>query len=74
LDAPVGRSDQIADVRYWPAMRRLAVLLALALTSHGAALGQIDQPIAELLKPHQSISQPRARRCSRRKPERRPSS
>jgi hypothetical protein len=34
-------------------MRRLAIVLALALTSDGTALGQIDQPIAELLKAHQ---------------------
>ena len=34
-------------------MRRLLIVLAMALTSVAAALGQTDQPIAELLKIHQ---------------------
>ena len=34
-------------------MRRLLIVLAVALTSVGAALAQTDQPIAELLKIHQ---------------------
>jgi hypothetical protein len=34
-------------------MRRLLIVLAVALTSVGAPLGQTDQPIAELLKIHQ---------------------
>jgi len=34
-------------------MHRLVIVLAVALTSVGAALGQTDQPIAELLKIHQ---------------------
>jgi len=34
-------------------MRRLLIVLAVALTSVGAALGQTDQPIADLLKIHQ---------------------
>jgi len=34
-------------------MRRLLIVLAVALASVGAALDQIDQPIAELLKIHQ---------------------
>ena len=34
-------------------MRRLLIVLAVALTPVGAALGQTDQPIAEPLRIHQ---------------------
>jgi hypothetical protein len=50
----VGAADQntqLCDTR--PRMRRLLIVLAVALTSVASTLGQTDQPIAELLKIHQ---------------------